>query len=72
VVADTLADIRARLAKEGRSVCFAASVTGTRRDPQGLDRQIKTLEDLGVAVLETDVQAARVAGYVATGGREAS
>jgi len=38
-----------------------ASVTGTEQDPQVYSRQVKTLEDAGVVVAESNAQAARVA-----------
>jgi FdrA protein len=42
-----------------------ASVCGTRADPQGLDKQERTLQDAGIVVLPTNAQAARAAAAIA-------
>ncbi len=47
-----------------RSPLFVASVVGTADDPQGLDEQVRILEDAGVAVLPSNAQAARFAAAV--------
>jgi len=41
-----------------------ASVCGTREDPQGWDRQVDALLDAGVCVVESNADAARLAGNV--------
>lgn len=46
---------------KGRSPVFVASVVGTAEDPQGLDEQVRILEDAGVVVLPSNAQAARFA-----------
>jgi len=59
---------RARAAADGRRLSFIASVCGTEADPQGLRRSERTLEAVGVAVLPTNAQAARLACLVAGRG----
>ena len=58
----------ARAVKEARgrdrSPLFVASVVGTADDPQGLNDQVRILEDAGVAVLPSNAQAARFAAAV--------
>lgn len=44
----------------GRELPVIASVTGTEQDPQGLTRQTKALEAVGVVVCESNAAAARV------------
>ena len=46
---------------KGKSPHFIASVVGTAEDPQGLDEQVRILEDAGVVVLPSNAQAARFA-----------
>lgn len=48
----------------GDELIVIASVCGTDGDPQGLNRQIKLLKDVGVIVLPSSAQAARVAGMI--------
>lgn len=51
-----------RKVKESRTdIVFIGSVTGTNKDPQGLDRIEKALRDEGVFVLPTNAEAARFA-----------
>ena len=53
----------------GRELPVIASVTGTEQDPQGLSRQVQTLENAGVVVCESNAAAARLAaGIVADKG----
>lgn len=50
--------------KAGRKaddLVFVASVVGTEGDPQGLDAQIRILEEAGVVILPSNAQAARFA-----------
>jgi len=42
-----------------------ASVTGTEDDPQGLGRQVRTLEEAGAIVAPCNAAVARMAGFVA-------
>lgn len=54
-----------RLAAEaGRELLFVGSVTGTNGDPQGLERQVRQLEEAGVAVCESNAAAARLAASI--------
>jgi len=50
-----------------RGIVIVASVCGTEGDPQGLHRQSKLLQDVGVIVLPSSEQAARAAGLIASG-----
>ena len=47
--------------EKGRRPHFVASVVGTAEDPQGLEEQVRILEDAGVVVLPSNAQAARFA-----------
>jgi len=47
-----------------RGLLFVASVTGTDQDPQGLARQLKALQEAGVAVCSCNAAAARLAGMI--------
>lgn len=53
-----------RAAERGRALAVVASVVGTARDPQGLERQIVTLESAGVEVLSSNSEAARFAALI--------
>ncbi|MFH1928407.1 MAG: acyl-CoA synthetase FdrA [Chloroflexota bacterium] len=55
---------RGKAASEGRELIFVTSVTGTKGDPQGLDRQVRALEDAGVVVCECNAAAARLSGFI--------
>jgi succinyl-CoA synthetase alpha subunit len=55
---------RAQAAEAGRELAVIASVTGTEGDPQGLTRQVQTLEAAGVTVCESNAAAARLAASV--------
>ena len=50
--------------EDDREVVIIASVTGTEADPQGLNRQVVTLEDAGVNVCQSNAAAARLAAKV--------
>jgi FdrA protein len=52
----------------GRDLLVVVSVTGTDGDPQGLSRQVQALEQAGAVVAPCNAAAARLAGYVVTGG----
>jgi FdrA protein len=61
-----------RTAIEGaraRDVTVVASVCGTDRDPQGLAAQAQTLRQVGVLVMPSNAQAARLAARIAEGRR---
>lgn len=62
--ADTLRQIRKVTEAEGRYVSMVASICGTDLDPQNYADQKKRLEDLGVIVLESNGQAAMLAGLI--------
>ncbi len=52
----------ARMAKEnGRKLYFVASVCGTQHDPQSYDAAIRTLQECGVLVEESNARAVRLA-----------
>lgn len=51
-----------------RRPVFVASVVGTADDPQGLDAQVRILQDTGVVVLPSNAQAARFAAAVVRPG----
>jgi len=64
-----IAGARARAQEGGRELLVVVSVTGTDGDPQGLGRQVKALEQAGAVVASCNAAAARLAGYIVTGGR---
>jgi FdrA protein len=47
-----------------RQLIVVTSVTGTKEDPQGLERQIGTLRDAGAIVCNSNAAAARLAGFI--------
>lgn len=51
----------------GRDLLVVASVTGTAGDPQGLERQTRTLERAGAIVASCNAAAARLAGMIVMG-----
>ena len=58
----------ARARAEGRALHVFGSVTGTGRDPQGLERQQAILADVGIVVFPSNAAAARAAAQYVTGG----
>ncbi len=58
-VAKSIADVKAKLLKEDKSIVVVASITGTEEDPQGLKQSQKKLEEEGVYVLPSNAQAVR-------------
>lgn len=64
-IADSLRQIREKTEAEGRHICMIASICGTDLDPQDYQKQKKTLEDLGVIVLESNGRAALFSGLIA-------
>jgi FdrA protein len=64
--AGELADAVAKARVNGKSII--ASVCGTERDPQSLHLQVSALERLGVIILPSNAQAARLAALVASRG----
>jgi FdrA protein len=53
-------------AQEGRDLIVVASVTGTKGDPQGLDGQVRALEETGAVVCESNAAAARLTAMILT------
>ena len=64
-IADTLREIRKITEEAGRHLVIVSSICGTDLDPQNYEKQKKTLEELGVIVLESNGQAALFAGLAA-------
>jgi hypothetical protein len=52
---------------EGRTLPVVASVCGVDGDPQSRDTQVQVLEEAGVLVMPTNVQATALAVQIATG-----
>jgi FdrA protein len=63
-LATTIRAARAKAAAAGRYLAVVAHVCGTAQDPQGLERQERTLREAGVVALPTNAQAARVAAAI--------
>lgn len=55
---------RALATAQGRDLIVVTSVTGTKADPQGLERQVSRLEQAGAVVCSCNAAAARLAGMV--------
>jgi len=55
---------RERATSDERELLVVASVTGTERDPQGLNRQVQALEEAGAVVASCNAAAARLAGFI--------
>jgi len=55
---------REQAAGQGRDLIVVASVTGTREDPQGLERQVHALENAGAIICDSNAAAARLAGFI--------
>jgi len=68
-LAPTLREAKKIAESEGRYLAVVASVCGTPQDPQNLTAQEKKLKDVGVVVMPSDAQAARMAALIATRGR---
>jgi FdrA protein len=63
-LAPAIRQARARAADAGRELIVVASVTGTEGDPQGLNRQVRALEEGGTVVAPCNAAAARLAGFI--------
>ncbi|HEC65832.1 MAG TPA: acyl-CoA synthetase FdrA [bacterium] len=61
-------ELQANTKRNGRYLPVIASIVGTDLDYQDLDKQKKLLEDLGVIIMPTNAQAARLAALIATRG----
>jgi FdrA protein len=59
-VAESVTEIRERLAKEGKDIIAVASITGTDKDPQDLDKSVESLEAAGIIVMPSNAQAVRL------------
>ena len=59
-----IAKARARASRRGTPLQFVASVTGTDGDPQSATAQRRRLLDAGVAVLDSNAEAARFAALL--------
>jgi len=64
-IEETLREIRAKTEAEGRYLPIVASICGTDLDPQNFEDQKKRLEALDIIVLESNGQAAMLAGLIA-------
>lgn len=57
VFAEEIIKIKEDLAKSGRNIVFVGSVTGSEEDPINYSTQVKTLEDAGVYMLDSNAKA---------------
>jgi succinyl-CoA synthetase alpha subunit len=64
-LAPALASARRSVTAAGRGLALIASVTGTEHDPQVRSRQAAALREAGVLVMDSNAQAARMAGMIA-------
>jgi FdrA protein len=60
-LADAIATARTRAARDGRDLPVVVSMTGTQRDPQGLERTAQALADAGAWVFLSNAAATRKA-----------
>jgi FdrA protein len=63
-LAPVITEAKAKAKAEGRNVIFVGYVLGTDKDPQGMEEQIKILEDCGVVLLPSNARAALLAAYI--------
>ena len=61
-------DIKANAESDGRYLSVVASIVGTSLDHQEFQKQYKLLEDVGVILMPSNAQAARLAALIATRG----
>jgi succinyl-CoA synthetase alpha subunit len=61
-------EVKANAKQNGRYVSVVASIVGTSLDHQDLQKQHKLLEDVGVIVMPSNAQAARLAALIAARG----
>ena len=61
-------EARANAERNGRYLSVVASIVGTSLDPQEIEKQYKLLEDVGVIIMPSNAQAARLAALIATRG----
>jgi succinyl-CoA synthetase alpha subunit len=67
-LAPALVQARSQSAQAGRELVVVGSVTGTRQDPQGYDRQVQMLQEAGMEVCESNAAAARLAAFIVNRG----
>jgi FdrA protein len=67
-LAKTIKEAKSISEKENRYLSVVASVIGTDNDPQGLENQVDKLKNVGVVVMPSNSQAARMAALIATRG----
>lgn len=58
---DVIAESIAKAKEEGREVYFVGTVCGTDKDPQSYDASVKTLQEAGVLVEDSNAKAVRLA-----------
>lgn len=63
-LAEAIAKVRADRARRGGGLAVVASLVGTGSDPQGFDRQARSLVDAGATLCPSSAAAARVAAAV--------
>jgi FdrA protein len=69
-VAQAVTEAREAAGADGRRLEFVASVCGTARDPQGLDRQRGILREAGIVLADTNASAVRFVAAQQAGAGE--
>lgn len=64
--APAIEEARRKTGKENRHISFIASICGTDEDIQNRRRQKDILSDAGAIIMESNAQAARIAGLIAS------
>ena len=64
----SIKEIKANAERDGRYLSVVASIVGTSLDHQEFHKQYKLLEDVGVIIMPSNAQAARLAALIATRG----
>ena len=59
-VAESVNSARAKFAGEGKELVVVASVCGTDKDPQDLEKSVNELKEAGVIVMPSNMQAVRL------------
>ncbi len=68
-LAPTIKEAKVIANKEGRYLPVVASICGTDRDPQNLGAQKRKLEEVGVILMPSNAQAARMAALITSRGK---
>lgn len=68
-LAPTISEAKSMVRNAGRYLSVVASVCGTIRDPQNLEVQKKKLEEVGVIVMPSNAQAAKMAALITSRGQ---